>query len=417
MFEMKTIDIFDNNGEFLRDSVTSRTLNFDSRLRNSTYRGALTFKSKLSAKSKLQIGTKYALSRFDFNQSRLQGLVPSRFTVADFNETVGTIRNFISWKHRINEDFTLVTGVHNMNVLLNKKSTIEPRLAVNWKLNGTNSLHAGYGNHSKMESIHNYFAKVESEDGSITQPNEDLGLLKAHHFVLGYEKRFTEKLMGKIEFYYQHLYNLPVENRDNSTYATINEGLEFQYVDLVNEGTGKNYGTEFTLERFFDNSFYYMLNGSIYTSTYESLDGVERNTQYNGNYLVNFLAGKEYDNLGKKKNQTLGINTKIFFGGGKKVIPLLRDDQGNLAVDVENNSYWDFDKAYENKIEDLYQVTVSASYKWNKPKATHELFLNIDNLTNTRGKLSEYYDESEPNSIGHVTQFGMFPNLMYRVYF
>lgn len=417
IFEMKTIDIFDNNGEFLRDSVTSRTLNFDSRLRNSTYRGALTFKSKLSAKSKLQIGTKYALSRFDFNQSRLQGLVPSRFTVADFNETVGTIRNFISWKHRINEDFTLVTGVHNMNVLLNKKSTIEPRLAVNWKLNGTNSLHAGYGNHSKMESIHNYFAKVESEDGSITQPNEDLGLLKAHHFVLGYEKRFTEKLMGKIEFYYQHLYNLPVENRDNSTYATINEGLEFQYVDLVNEGTGKNYGTEFTLERFFDNSFYYMLNGSIYTSTYESLDGVERNTQYNGNYLVNFLAGKEYDNLGKKKNQTLGINTKIFFGGGKKVIPLLRDDQGNLAVDVENNSYWDFDKAYENKIEDLYQVTVSASYKWNKPKATHELFLNIDNLTNTKGKLSEYYDESEPNSIGHVTQFGMFPNLMYRVYF
>ncbi|MDB4286250.1 TonB-dependent receptor, partial [bacterium] len=416
VFELKTIDILDNNGGFLRDSVSNRTLNFDSRLRNSTYQGALTFHSKLSAKSKIQVGSKYSLFAFDFDQSRLQGDVPTRFTLANFNETVGTVRNFISWKHRLNEDLTLVTGVHNMNVLFNQKSTIEPRIAVNWKLNGTNSLHAGYGSHSNMESIHNYFAKVESEDGTITQPNEDLGLLKAHHFVLGYEKRFTENLMGKVEVYYQHLYNLPVENLDTSYYATINEDMEFQYVDLVNEGTGKNYGVEFTLERFFDN-YYFMLNGSIYSSTYTSLEGVERNTKYNGNYLANLLAGKEFSNLGKRKNKTLGLNAKVFFGGGKKVLPLLRDNQGNLAVDAENNSYWDYDKAYENKIEDIYQVTVSASYKWNKPKATHELFMNIDNLTNTRGRLSEYYDESETNSIGHVTQFGIFPNLMYRVYF
>jgi hypothetical protein len=416
VFESKTIDILDSNGDILYDSVSSRALNFNSRLRNSTYQGALTFHSKLNAKSKIQVGTKYSLFAFEFDQSRLQGDRSTRFALANFNETVGTVRNFISWKHRLNEDITLVMGVHNMNVLLNKKSTIEPRIAANWKLNNTNSIHAGYGKHSNMESIHNYFAKVESEDGTISQPNEDLGLLKAHHFVLGYEKRFTKNLMGKVELYYQHLYNLPVENNETSYYATINEGMEFQYVDLVNEGTGKNYGVEFTLERFFD-SYYFMFNGSIYSSTYKSLEGIQRNTQYDGNYLINILAGKEFTNLGKKNNQTLGLNAKIFFGGGKKVLPLLRDEQGDLAVDAENNSYWDYDKAYDNKIEDIYQVTVSASYKWNKPKATHELFLNIDNLTNTRGKLSEYYDESEANSIGHVTQFGMFPNLMYRVYF
>jgi hypothetical protein len=416
VFESKTIDILDSNGDILYDSVSSRALNFNSRLRNSTYQGALTFHSKLNAKSKIQVGTKYSLFAFEFDQSRLQGDRSTRFALANFNETVGTVRNFISWKHRLNEDITLVMGVHNMNVLLNKKSTIEPRIAANWKLNNTNSIHAGYGKHSNMESIHNYFAKVESEDGTISQPNEDLGLLKAHHFVLGYEKRFTKNLMGKVELYYQHLYNLPVENNETSYYATINEGMEFQYVDLVNEGTGKNYGVEFTLERFFD-SYYFMFNGSIYSSTYKSLEGIQRNTQYDGNYLINILAGKEFTNLGKKNNQTLGLNAKIFFGGGKKVLPLLRDEQGDLAVDAENNSFWDYDKAYDNKIEDIYQVTVSASYKWNKPKATHELFLNIDNLTNTRGKLSEYYDESEANSIGHVTQFGMFPNLMYRVYF
>ena len=267
-----------------------------------------------------------------------------------------------------------------------------------------------------MESIHNYFAQVEQPNGSIATPNQDLDLLKAHHAVVGYKRQFTENLVGKVELYYQHLYDLPVENLDSSYYATINEGLEFRYVDLVNRGTGSNYGAEVTLERFFD-GFYYLLNGSVYNSSYKSLEGVERNTQFNGQYLINALAGKEWDGWGKKENQTFGLNTKIFFGGGKKIIPLLRDDQGNLAVDPATNSYWDYEKAYESKIEDIYQVTLSASYKWNKPKATHELFMNLDNVTNNKGKLSEFYDESEPGSVGYLTQFGFFPNLMYRVYF
>ena len=57
---------------------------------------------------------------------------------------------------------------------------------------------------------------------------------------LGYEKRFTENLLGKIEVYYQYLYNLPVENNDTSYYCTINEGIDYRYVELVNKGSGKN---------------------------------------------------------------------------------------------------------------------------------------------------------------------------------
>jgi len=88
-----------------------------------------------------------------------------------------------------------------------------------------------------MESIHHYFAKVQQEDGTIIEPNKDLDLLKAHHYVVGYEKRFTKNLRAKVEVYYQDLYNLPVENNDSSYYATINEGLEYRFVDLVNKGT------------------------------------------------------------------------------------------------------------------------------------------------------------------------------------
>jgi len=121
--------------------------------------------------------------------------------------------------------------------------------------------------------------------------------------------------------------------------------------------------------------------------------------------------------LGSKNNQTLGINFKAFIGGGKKVIPLLRDENGNLAVNPAQGQYWDYDKAYETDLEDIYTLTISASYKWQLKRTSHELFLNLENLSNNKGKLSEYYDANQAGKVGYTTQFGLLPNLMYRIYF
>ncbi len=416
IFKTTTSKSFDSLGVLLSETISDPLLDYKSRLRKATIRGSVTYNTKFNAKNTLQIGTKYALLGYDYNLSYLDSSA-NRFTAVDLDKGITTIRNFVSWKHRLNDNITIVTGFHNMNVLLNNKSTLEPRFAVNWKINKRNSINAGYGKHSSMESVHNYFAKVALSDGTVVEPNQDLDLLKADHFVIGYENKFTKNMRAKIEVYYQHLYNLPVENNDTSYYATINEGVSFRYVDLVNEGTGKNYGIELTIERFFVKNYYFMFNASLFNSRYKSLEGIERNTQYNSNYLINLLAGKEFVKMGKKENQTLNINAKIFFGGGQKIIPLLRDTQGNLAVNPATNQFWDYDKAYTNSLQDMYQITLSASYKWNKNKATHELFVNLDNITNTQSNISEYYDQTKDNSVGYIKQFGLFPNLMYRVYF
>ena len=417
IYEKTILKLYDGNGKFLSDSVVNKNTSFQSRLNNSSVRTAITYHYKFNAKSKIQVGTRYSVFNYNFKQSQFGGNNDSATPLTDFDEKIESCGNFVTWKYKPNDNLTFVSGIHNMIVLYNDKFTIEPRLAVNWQLNNTSVLSAGYGKHSNMESVHHYFAKVEQPDGSFIEPNKDLDLLKAHHFVLGYEKQLGRNIRVKTEAYYQHLYDLPVENDNTSYYATINEDRDFKYVDLVNEGTGKNYGIELTVERYFANNYYFLVNGSLFNSKYQSLEGVERNTRFNNNYLFNLLAGKEFVGLGKKQNQTLEKKKKIFFSGGQKYIPLLRDEQGNLAVEPSTGAFWDYDKAYNDKIEDIYQITLSASYKWNKPKTTHELFLNLDNLTNTKGKLSEYYDESEPGSVGYVTQFGFFPNLMYRMYF
>jgi hypothetical protein len=417
IYETDTIKTYINEGELTVDSISPRMHMIQSRIVNSAIRAAITYSNKINAKNKIQIGTKYTLYNFNQNQNIYSNEKASMININDFKINLSTINNFISWKHSLNEKINIVAGLHNMNILSNNISTLEPRLSINWSINKTNSVHAGYGMHSTTESVHNYFTKIPQDDGSYTEPNKNLGLLKAHHYVLGYEKRFTENLIGKIEVYYQYLFNLPVENNDTSYYATINEGIDYKYVELVNKGSGKNYGVEISVERFFDKNFYFLINSSLFDSKYKSLEGVWRNTRYNNNYIVNILFGKEFKNLGRKQNQTLALNTKIFFEGGQRYIPLIRDAQGKVAVDPENDRYFDYGKAYEGKLDNIFLLNLSASYKFNKPRATHEIFLDLMNVTNSQARMAEYYDASKPGNVGYTTSFGFFPNLMYRVYF
>ncbi|WP_417611976.1 TonB-dependent receptor [Owenweeksia hongkongensis] len=389
---------------------------FDGDVSKSTYRGAMIFNYKFNNRHKLQAGFKYAYFSYDYFQQLQKDTVSAPRLLADFDEQMSTLRNFISWKFQAFRNVTFITGIHQMNHFYNQNRTLEPRFAMDWRLTPTIDLTLGYGKHSTMESAHNYFAKVPNDNGILTEPNRNLGLLKADHYTLAIEKRFRSDLKAKLGIYYQWLYDLPVA-KDSSYYATINERIDYEYVHLVNEGEGKNYGVELTIEKFFNNSYYFLVNMSLFQSKYKTLENKWRNTQYNSEYIANILAGKEFLNLGRKDNQALTINLKVFVGGGRKIIPLRRNDQGQLNVDPANDQYWDYDKAYESSLDDLYQIDLSMSYKWNRPKTTHEFYLNIYDITGAKRRISEYYDDSEPGNIGYVTQVGLFPNLMYKVYF
>ncbi|MCI5080962.1 MAG: TonB-dependent receptor [Saprospiraceae bacterium] len=407
-------EVFENRLQ--QEETINQQLNFQTDLLKSAYRINSVYNHKINARHKLNVGLHYALMRQDMQQSMLNA-DDNRFDLVNFDENINLIRSFVNWKFTPNERLSIVAGLHNTNVLFNEKHTIEPRLALNYGLTPSSTLSFGYGNHSKMESIHNYFAKVQQTDGSFTMPNLDLGLLKANHYVVGYETYFTPYLRLKADLYYQNLYDIPVENDPESAYSTLNEDLNLNYVDLVNEGTAQNYGLELTLEQFLNDGCYFMFNASLFESKYTALDGIERNTQFNSNYLINLLIGKEFSGLGRKNNQVFSINAKAFFGGGRYYIPLRRNENGELDVDPENGLIYDYSKAYENKLDDFVNVVLSLSYKWNKSNTTHELFLNIDNITNNRARMMEYYDPSEENGIGYERQVGIIPNFLYRFYF
>ena len=87
-----------------------------------------------------------------------------------------------------------------------------------------------------------------------------------------------------------------VENIPNGTYSLSNATDQYDPRVLVNEGAGRNYGVELTLEQYLHKGFYYLASASVFNSFYTPLDGIERKTAFANDYIFNFLERQRVSN-------------------------------------------------------------------------------------------------------------------------
>jgi hypothetical protein len=338
-------------------------------------------------------------------------LVPTNDKV-DGNSNV--FQSYFQWKYRATDKLTLNSGLHFLHFAKTNSSAVEPRLGLNYKLNNKHSLSFGAGLHSRAERLSTYLVKADANTQFL---NTNLGLSKALHYVLGYSWRLSKNTHFKAEAYYQNLFNLPVDNTGQTGYNVINAQLfdVFNITDipLTNDGKGKNYGIEFTLERFLNKGFYYLTTLSLYDSKYKIGNSSYYNTRFNGNYVFNFLAGKEFK-IGNKSNKTLGVNAKFNLTGGQRFTAI--DELASIANQTEIFSTI----PYTEKVKDYYRLDLGINYQWNKKKSTHSLGLNIQNVTNRLNKtVPDYFYDDVTNKITKTTTElnGLLPVLKYSINF
>lgn len=366
---------------------------------------------KANAKNKFKVGFTYTHLGYQLNSQNFNDDRQRLETLLDQNGSSATIQSFVELKHRVNERFSLVGGAHYFQFMLNDEFAIEPRLAAEWKVNERQTFTAGAGLHSKLESVAIYLARNPQADGTYVTPNTDLGLSKAAHFVLGYGFMFGQHTHLKFETYYQHLYNIPVLDEPGSYASILNSSSGYTVDSLTNEGSGRNYGVEITLERYFNKGFYYMGTLSLYKSLYTAMDGVERNSSFDGTYVVNGLIGKEF-NVGKsEKNRVLFVNTKVALIGGRPYTPV--DLEASIA---ENSTVLDESRPYGVRGNDIFKWDLAIGIRRNHKRVTTEWKIDIQNLTNNQAIIRSYYEEST-GGLGHSYQLAMFPTLSYRVTF
>jgi hypothetical protein len=180
---------------------------------------------------------------------------------------------------------------------------------------------------------------------------------------------------------------------------------------LINSGTGTNYGIELTVEKFFSKGYYGLFTASFYNSTYKGSDGVERNTAFNGKYVFNLLAGKEWK-VGKDDRNRFSMDVKFTNAGGRAYTPI--DLVASKAVGREVLST----DAYSGNYENYYRLDFKAGFTLNskKRKVAQTISLDLQNVTNHKNVFSQSYDRQR-QELNTTYQLGFFPNLVYKLQF
>ena len=394
--------------EMKDDSVM--TIDGSGHWNKTTVRGSLSFSKKISAKHRITTGLSYDYYLYDMRDRYLDDDDTWKNGIR-LENTAGLLQAYASWKYRITPKLTMVSGLHYTQFMLNNSLAVEPRLAINWQVTPKGLISAGYGQHSMVESIVTHYTTVYDEDNRPSQPNINLDLTKSDHYIVGYQHRISRKLNAKVEVYFQNLHSVPIENLDTSYYSLINESHGYVNKSLVSKGRGYNYGLELTLERYFYDSYYFMVNASIFDSKYKAMDGKWRNTMYNTGYAANFLIGKEFT-IGKvEKGNKLNLNAKFLINGGNRYIPLDLEKSQEKGSSVYTTT-----NAYDNSLGNVYQMNFTASYSINRPRVRHEIYLDIYNVFNNQARVYEYYDDVKKD-VGYYTQLNMIPNIMYKIHF
>jgi len=387
---------------------------FEDNFENTAVRGSFLLNHKFNARHTLRSG--FIASHLGFDALDETNLRDTTYTEVDSDGSTQLLQGYAQWKYRINEQFTLNTGFHYLYFALNDSDSFEPRLGLQWAFTPRQSLSFGFGIHSRIDPIANYFAQYQTGVDEYVQPNKNLQLSKARHYVIGYDNMLREDLHMKIEAYYQDLYDVPIglqqgiENPWYATYSMLNYENGIVDVPLANNGTGRNYGLELTLEKFFTYNYYFMLTTSLFESKYTPLDGKEYNTRFNGNYIVNLLAGKEFQ-VGKRKTNVLGINARLLLSGGNRTTPIDLESSNE-----EGRPVYEWDQRYSERLGSYFRTDLRISYRINKPKFSSIISLDIQNVTNHQNVFSQYYDRST-GKIEKTYQLGLIPVLNYRIEF
>jgi hypothetical protein len=344
---------------------------------------------------------------YDNETNTLRPLIEDSKSLAD---GVTLYQPYAQATYHFNEKLSIVPGLHFIYLDLKADASIEPRLGVNWQLNTKQKLSFGYGLHSRTQALSTYFLGTQMPDGSLIETNTGLGFTKSNQFVLGYNNSITANTRVKAEVYYQSLFNVPVEQR-SSSFSMLNQGAGWgvgAQDSLTNTGTGSNYGVELTVERFFYKNFYYLATLSLFESKYKGSDGIERNTAFNGNYVVNVLFGKEFT-LNSKS--AFNIDFKMTYAGGKRYTPI--DMKASQAAGATK---YDETKAFSEQFDPFFKADIKFGYRLNWKNVSQEWVFYIENFTNHANVLMQTYSPSK-NEVTNVNQLGFFPMMQYRIHF
>ena len=401
------------NGLFIVDSI--RYSHNGYHCDQNKYSANLFWNRKINRNHSFKTGLSFDVYRFDMLDSIFNETAQSFITRLDHTGFAFLTQPYMQWKFKPSDRLTFNAGIHGQILLLeeNASTSLEPRLGINYKIHENHMFSFGTGLHSQMVPTYIYFTSLENQKGDLILPNRDLGFIRSFHQVVSWDYYLNKDMRIKTEGYFQTLYNAPVEYT-SSSYSVLDEGHDMERFfpdSLVNRGRGRNYGIEVTVEKFFSKSYFMMLTASLYDAKRTGSDEIYYDAIFNGHYALNLLGSKEFS-WGTSRNHSFTVGGKITLAGGKRFTPVDLEASAiageAVYVDQLRNSM---------QFNPYFRTDIKLNYTINAGKTTHELGLDLINVTNRKNVLKQTYISGTESPLQESYQLGFLPLFYYRIDF
>ena len=362
---------------------------------------------KLSSRYTMQNGFEH--QHLDFN-TWLDWIHETRgplYRVYESEGNTGLTRLYSSHKVALSRKLSTVAGINVMWFNLNNQFLVEPRVSVQYKISSSSTISLAYALNSRKESTDTYFVTMSGKN-----PNENLGLSRSHHISASFAQRLGENAMLKIEPYWQWLFDVPVEQ--GTTHSILNHNQFFQDRILVNEGAGRNYGIDLTLERYLKDGLYGMFTATLFKSEYRDAQGEWHHSRHDRGWISNIVGGKEWM-VGKSRKNVFGLNGRLTLMGGDRYTPI---PESITFEDVANRP----DKSipvvdgldpFCAQMKTTVGYAFSVKYTINKRHTSHHFILEYLQMKTFQGQTFDIRTHEIVDKFTSLT----FPNIAYRVEF
>ena len=375
---------------------------YDEAIKYHVLRGHSFVNLRLNLNQTFRFGTYYSHYFYSIFSQGLNIQNNTFGTFSDETGNTGLVQLYGQHKVKLTQKFDLVSGLHSSLFVLNKNMNIEPRLGLTYQVNLRQSLSLGLGLHSRLEPVSIYLSRVYTNSTDYSQPNRGLNLSKSLHQVVGYELAITPRIRCKSEVYFQYLFQVPVDTNTIIPTSMLNANTGLFQNTWVNDGNGRNYGVELTLERNLFKGLYFMFTSSLFQSQFKLPQTNWLNTRFNANYMFNALGGYEYT-FGKKTKKIFGINSRIIWRGGNRYTPI------NLALSQASGiEVYDAQIPYQSQLPDYLRIDLSALMRFNYSQWSLVFSTEIQNVTN-RSNINRYYFDPYSQEIRTAYMFGIMP--------
>ncbi len=367
---------------------------------------ASSFNHKFSAFANLKTGIYFSELFYGFKQDSLNFNTLAYHTIINGSGSTLLLQPYVQMSLKPGTKWTINPGVHVMHFALNNKTTVDPRLSFQYKINSRQNISFAYGLHSKVLPLGYYFYKDATGNG---YTNHNLDMLGSHHFILAFDQLLKKNWRFHTEVYYQRLFHVPIVNDLNRTFWMLNELDGYAKETLVSKGKGTNKGVDLLLEKFFTHGFFMIGSFSFFQSTYQPLNGDTYNTRFNAGTSGSWTGAKEWK---LNKNRVLQAGWKAIYNGGLRLTPLSAV-QSTTREPIEDET-----RPYTERITPYFRTDARLALRKDKLKRSWQLAVDVQNIFNIKNTeaLNRRYDPSV-NQWVYAQQSGLVPVLSYQVDF